>query len=298
MDSFYDPSTMTAGLNGTFNYTTSLGARLVAYDRMSSPAWTFGPYVIPTLSSDLNISTSLLAAQNSTNTNTTATISVSLPARRGQLTCQLVPSDQIELNYTQWDSRPTSNNGVRINWKPLNEHHCTTSTFNNLTTEQIISVKDGPFGTWVNFDPSFGKWNSPCPSSYGMYGTWRGRRALELNIVLCWSSIQELSATAEFSMPGWKLRSLAADESTARNLSRAWDTQLSLAANVFGGSKGNVSTSMDAVFTALARDAATDAQDLSLVQYANFERLYARIQGIYGRATVSFCPCHVFSRIG
>jgi hypothetical protein len=295
MDSFYNTSTMTAGLNGTFNYTASLGARLVAYDRMASPAWTFGPYVLPTLSTVDNSTTladnsTTLADNSTTATNQTASISLSLPARRAQLTCRLIPQDEIGLNYTAWDLRPSSNNGVEIHWKPLNEHRCTTTRRGNLTIEQIIDVKDGSFGKWTTFDPSFGKWDSPCPSSYGMYGTWSGRRATEFNVVLCWSSIQEVNATAEFSMPGWKLRSLDADEKNARNVSTGWDTQLSLGSNVFGGSKGNVSTSMDAVFTALARDAGTDAQDVSLLRHDNFEKLYERIQGIYGRAAVSFFP--------
>ncbi|KAH7392166.1 hypothetical protein DE146DRAFT_132725 [Phaeosphaeria sp. MPI-PUGE-AT-0046c] len=285
MNSFYDPSNMTSNLNGTFNYTTSIAARLVVYDRMTSPPWTSGSYILPTLS--------LLNSTSGAEVNDTAAlIALALPVRRGALTCQLIPRSDIELNYTRWDSANKEaggfNNGVIVRWPMLDDYPCTTMASYNKPSEQITGVTDGPFGEWTNFDPSsaVGKnYTSPCPTSYGIYGTWEGRRAKELNVILCWSSVQELNGTARFEMPAWKLQSLSVDEITVKNVSTRFDTQLNLGTAVFLGSKGNISTSLDAVFTGFLRNSTTNSLDTDLLSYDNFDKFYERIQGIYGAAT-------------
>lgn len=283
MDSFFDPAIMSSNLNGTFNYTTSLGARLVVYDRMSSPPWTFGPYVLPTLSSTNN---------GSENFNALAKVKVDLPVRRSALSCQIVPQDELTFNYTQWDEgvkkKPEYNNGLMVHWPLLDGNSCTGLKQDDEPMFQMISIKDGPFGTWTNFEPKYVNYKSPCPTSYGVYGIWEGRRPKELNVVLCWSSIEELQASAQFDMPNWKLHSLQVDEGSKKNISSGWSTQLNLGNSVFGGSKGNISTSLDGVFSALVRNSTTNHLQIQLLEHANFDKMYARIQAVYSRAAVGF----------
>jgi hypothetical protein len=280
MDSFFDPETMSSNLNGTsFNYTTSVGARLVVYDRMSSPPWTSGSYVLPTLSSVNN---------GSENLNASESVKVDIPVRRGTLSCQLVPHEDLTFNFTQWDNglakKPDYNNGFTLHWPLLDDNSCTGLKQNDIPIYQKIDIKDGPFGEWINFDPKFVNYESPCPTSYGVYGDWKGRRPREVNVILCWSSIEELQASAQFDMPDWKLHSLQVDEGSKKNISSGWSTQLNLADSVFGGSKGNISTSLDGVFTALVRNSTTNVPDTEILEYAKFNKMYARIQAVYSRA--------------
>lgn len=291
MNSFYDPSNMTSNINGTFNYTTSIAARLVVYDRMTSPPWTSGSYVLPTLS--LLNDTSSDSGKN----DTAASVSLTLPVRRGALSCQLIPRDQLQLNYTRWDvsnkeSKGGFNNGVLVRWPMLDVHPCSSQASYGMPSEQISGVTDGPFGEWTKFDPTLAISDSTadedpssCPTAYGIYGTWEGRRAKELNVVLCWSSVQELNGSARFEMPGWKLQSLDVDEKTVRNVSAGFETQLNLGTAVFLGSKGNISTSLDGVFTGFLRNSSTNSLNMELLKYDNFDKFYERVQGIYGRAT-------------
>ncbi|KAH4044028.1 hypothetical protein HBH69_234610 [Parastagonospora nodorum] len=278
LDSFYDPASMLSGLNATFNYTTALSARLVVYDQMVSSQWTSESYVLPNLTS---------TAETTETANNVSSITVDLPVRRGALTCRVVPQDQLVISY-EWFKK-MNQTGADMNWPMLNQYNCTGSTTNGVPTVSVSNPGDGPFGEWSNFDFDYSNRSSPyndrpCPTSYGLYGTWQGKKAKELNVVLCWSSVQELQASARFSMPGWRLRSLQADEQTVRNISATPDTQLDMASRVFGGSKGNVSTSLDNVFTAFLRNSTTNTMETSLLQLENWDKLYARMNSVYGRA--------------
>jgi hypothetical protein len=280
LDSFYDPLSMSSNLNGTFNFTTALSARLVVYDQMKSPQWTSGVYVLPNLTSS---SEKIRSAEKA------SIISVDLPVRRGSLTCQLVPQDQIVLNYDFFPGNNTdglpSSPGVTIRWPMLDENRCTRLQVENKTSEQVVDMKDGPFGEWTNMDFSFRSSPASCPTTYGIYGTWKGRKPTELNVVLCWSAVQELQASAQFTVPGWHLRSIIVDEASVKNVSTTHDTQVDLATRVFGGSKGNISTSLDNVFSAFLRNSSTNTIDTTLLQYNNFDRMYERISAVYGGAT-------------
>jgi hypothetical protein len=267
VDDFFHPTNMVSHLNETLKFTTSMAARLVVLDRMNSPPWTFGPYAIPALES----------SNEPEGVDTASFIDVSLPVRRGYLACELVPQSQVSLNYTAW----LDGTGVTVRLPMLEQHNC--STFDS-EGQEVSFEHDGPFGTW-NTVLQDGDAIS-CPTSYGFYGTSVGGRAEELNSVLCWSSIQELQALAQFSMPGWKVRSLQADESTMKNISSNTDTQLDLVNGllILGSTR-----SLDGVFFTSLWNSTTKTKDASLLQYNNFKDLYARIQDIYGRATVRLC---------
>jgi hypothetical protein len=285
MNGFYEPSTINFNLNGTFNYTTSIAARLVVYDRMNSPPWTSDSYVLPTLSL-------LNGTSDSANNTSPASIDISVPVRRGTLTCKVIPRSDIELNYTAWDDADKEYGGnitgTIVRWPMLDDHACTRMAVLNKTSEQIAGITDGPFGRWTSFEPNFDISNgdaSACPTSYGIYGAWAGRRAKELNVVLCWSSVQELNASAHFTMPGWKLQSLAPDQRTVANVSTGRDTQLDLESSVFIALQNNNYTSLDGAFTGFLRNSASNSLDTDLLAYDNFDKLYERIQSIYSRAT-------------
>jgi hypothetical protein len=269
MDSFFDPTNMTSQFSGSFNSTTQIAARLVVYNRTNSPEWTFGQYAIPTLSTSVNATKEVDSA---------TLIDAHFPVRRGYLTCKLVPQDQVYLNYTVWDNRiSTGKNdiGVQVRWEMLDQYNCTSSKTNGKSSgESIIGPADGP-------------------TSYGVYGTWQGRRAKELNVVLCWSSIQQLQASAQFSMPGWKVQSLEADESTAKNVSSGPETQLNMLKNMFGGLlEAQSSSSIDPVFSGFLRNSTSNKDDVHLLHSENFSELYARMQDTYSRATVrSYRDC-------
>jgi hypothetical protein len=282
LDSFYDPASMVSNLNGTFNFITALSARLVVYDQIESPQWTSGVFVLPNLTS---------SSEFTDGGDEAATISVNLPVRRGNLTCEIVPPDQLTLDYNYVPGNYTSpppfsvTPDVTIRWPMLDRYACTSSITDNRTTARLSSMVDGPFGIWTNLRSRSRSFPASCPSSYGIYGTWEDRRALELNVVLCWSTVQELQASAHFTMPGWRLRSLHVDEHTVKNISTAYDTQVDLAERVFSGTNGNISTALDAVFTVFLRNSTSNTIDTSLLQYDNFNRMYARINSVYGRAT-------------
>jgi hypothetical protein len=289
MDSFFDPTNMTSQFSGTFNSTTQIAARLVVYNRTNSPAWTFGQYAIPTLSTSANATKEV---------DSTTLINAHFPVRRGYLTCELVPQDQVYLNYTLWDNRiSTGKNdiGVQVRWEMLNQYNCTSSKTNGKSNgESIVGPEDGFFSQWVDDDDLSSEKNvSLCPTSYGVYGTWQGRRAKELNVVLCWGSIQELQASAQFSMPGWKVQALVADESTAKNVSSGPETQLNMLKNMFGGLlKAQSTSSIDPVFSGFLRNSTSNKNDLYLLHSENFSELYARMQDAYSRATVrSYRDC-------
>lgn len=268
---------MLSGFNATFNYTTSLSARLVVYDQVINSRWTSESFVLPNLTS---------TAEALDVANNVSSITVDFPVRKGALTCWTVPKDQLILSYDWYERQNRS--GVSVNWPMLNEFYCTGSKTGDMPVATVVNPGDGPFGEWYNpaFDYSNQSSYFSCPTSYGLYGTWQGKKAKELNVVLCWSSIQELQASAQFSMPGWKLQSLQADQKTVRNVSATPDTQLDMANRVFGGSKGNVSTSLDNVFTAFLRNSTTNTIDAGLLQSENWDKMYARINTIYGRAAV------------
>jgi hypothetical protein len=132
---------------------------------------------------------------------------------------------------------PGSRYGVDVLWPTIDQYNCPSTS---VSVEQ-----DGPFGLWAN------NWNLPasCPTSYGTYGSWVGTRAEELNVVLCWSSIQELQATLQFSIPGWKIQALQADERTIRTISSNMETQLDLNGAIFNRVQGDISTALDGSFS-------------------------------------------------
>jgi hypothetical protein len=264
VDNFFDPTNMRSQLNETFTTSTRIGARLVVSDRMNSPPWTFGPYVIPTLA----------LPNDSEGVDTASFIHVGLPVRRGYLTCELVPQDQMEFQYIPDNS---SDPVVQVRFLMSEQDNCLPMSISS----EIPLEHDGPFGRW---DPSWSV-DDGCPTSSGWYGTLVGGKIEELNVVMCWSFIQELQALAQFSMPGWKMRSLQVDESTIRNISSGIDTQLDLRNYLLAGSKVFNPGSLDPVFSTFLQNS-THTEDASLLHYNNFEDLYARIQGIYGRAVV------------
>jgi hypothetical protein len=71
------------------------------------------------------------------------------------------------------------------------------------------------------------------------------------------------------------------------------ETQLDLNGAIFNRVQGDISTALDGSFSTFLSNSTTDIEDASLLQYKNFEDLYARIQDVYGRATVRLCLYYV-----
>lgn len=287
LDQFYNPfAEHIPGLNKVPVYNTppsfssSLAARLAVYEEMSSPLWTYGPNVLPSLAA----SNTTLQALNA------SSVTVAIPVQKGKVSFTLIPNDQVSLNYTFWDdpSNQPINNGVDVLWPMpgVNLAECTNLGLNVTTAStSLVRVADGYWAQYESFEP----FSSPvaasvakCPSSWATFGRWQGRRAIELNLITCWSSIQESHATVSLSLPDWTVTSFVANESTAKNISDSIDTNPDLAAWVFSGTLGN--GGMDNVFSEIIRNRTTGSLNTTLLQRNNFDQLYTEIQNLYGLA--------------
>ncbi|KAF2124960.1 hypothetical protein P153DRAFT_117017 [Dothidotthia symphoricarpi CBS 119687] len=271
LDQFYDPTSMTSVLSNRsgISYSTALAARLTIYEKTSSPMWTYGQHVVPKLSPSPTVTRNLSAA---------SAVDLEIPVQNGFLTCQLVSSKDITLNYTHSLNGTVS--GVRALWPMPDSSECENLVSDSQGEVQILGLEDGPFAEWTNFS-----FLSPryCPSSWGMYGKWLGKKVIDLNVLLCWSSIQESKASVQLSIPEGRVQSLVIDESTTRNISDTMDTQLDIG-NVIFNFKTAASSNIDQTFDIFLRNKTTGVLDSEPLRRENWDDLYARIQHAYGLA--------------
>jgi hypothetical protein len=245
------------------NYSNSLmrKARLVGYGETGNSNWTYGQYALPTIT---------VPSTGLEEINTTS-IDFQIPVYRGSFDCTLVPSEQITLNYTSSDS-------VYVHWPNL--FGCTTikgDTPNGLQELQPLgNIADGLFGKWspvglANMN------REGCPASWGMYGTWANASAVELNIVQCWSSVQEVQASVRLSMPTQRIVSLIANESTKKDIVTGATSYLTLE-EIF---PKDYAEPIDGPFSTFLRDKTPDVLNLQLLKRENFAELKDRIQKVY-----------------
>jgi hypothetical protein len=172
--------------------------------------------------------------------------------------------------------------GVNIKWPDMMQG-CTVSRYLNESVVSILRVTDGPFGRWQSASRS----NHTCPTSWGIYGNWYGEKAISLNIVQCWSAVQETQASVHFSLPDWEIRSLSVNESTTKYLYSGLETQLDLS-EVFPLTSSLTNrtvfeiTNFNGVFSRFLRSQTSNNLHIRLTERENFDDLYARIQEVYG----------------
>jgi hypothetical protein len=156
------------------NYTAILAARLAIHRKMGSPKWTFGPYVLPKVSSVPN---------GSQTADTLSTITAEIPIQKGHLACTLISTDQVTLNYTLWDGLNKS--GVFIKWLLANASACLDLGQGSEAQDSASGLEDGFWASWKSFQELGRDENAPCPTSWAVFGQWQGRHAKELNVVSC-----------------------------------------------------------------------------------------------------------------
>ena len=191
------------------NESTARASRLAAYGILDSPIGSFGPYVVPRMSLSLATSDAL---------NIT-TVEVETPVREGILNCSLVSPEKVTVFYPQ----PGASR-VLLNWPDM-MGNCTGQGYWDQVVTGIYGLADGPFGRW---ESSVGTGSLACPSSWGMYGSWIGNRLTDLNIIQCWSAVQEAQATVQLSLPSWKIQSLSIHKNTERAIATGFESQLLL----------------------------------------------------------------------
>jgi hypothetical protein len=246
------------------NYSDSLvrKARLVGYGETGNSNWTYGQYALPTIT---------VPSTGSKAINTTS-IGFQIPVHRGSFDCTLVPSEQVTLNYTSSDT-------VDVRWPDL--VGCTTAkgdTPNGMQELQpLYDMTNGLFGKWSPV--GIANMNQEgCPASWGMYGAWANASVVELNIVQCWSSVQEVQASVRLSMPAQRIVSLVAEESTKKDIVTGAASYLTLE-NIFPKDQ---SDQFDGPFSAFLRSETPSLLNLQLLERGNFVDLKDRIQKVYG----------------
>jgi hypothetical protein len=245
------------------NYSVSMvrKARLVGYGEVGNSNWTYGQYALPTITIPLNGSNEI---------NTTS-IDIQIPVHRGSFDCTLVPSEQVTVNWTSSDS-------VTVRWPDL--VGCTVikgDSPNGMQELQPLSgMTNGLFGKWspvslANMD------QEGCAASWGMYGAWANASIVELNIVQCWSSVQEVQASVRLSMPAQRIVSLVANESTKRDVVTGAASYLTLE-NIF---PKDYNEPIDGPFSTFLRGKTADVLNLHILRRENFAELKDRIQMVY-----------------
>jgi hypothetical protein len=237
-------------------------ARLVGYGEIGNSNWTYGQYALPTI---------IIPSADSNTINTTS-ISLQVPVHRGSLNCTLVPSEQVTLNYTSSDS-------VFVRWPDL--VGCTNVKADTPYGEQemmpLYNMTNGLFGRWppVAFADMH---HEGCPASWGLYGAWTNASIVEMNIVQCRSSVQEVQASVRLSMPTQQIISLIAEESTKKDIVTGAISYLALE-TIF---PGLFIDPIDGPFSAFLRSETPDVLNLQLLKRENFAELKDRIQKVYG----------------
>jgi hypothetical protein len=236
-------------------------ARLVGYGDTGNSNWTFGQYALPTIT---------IPSTGSNAINVTS-IDFQIPVHRGSFNCTLVPSEQVTLNYT-------SSELVEVRWPDL--VGCTVTkgdTPNGIQELQPLSgIKDGLFGKWSPV--GLANMNQEgCPASWGMYGAWANASIVELNVVQCWSSVQEVQASVRLSMPTQRIVSLIANESTKKDIVTGATSYLTLE-EIF---PKDYAEPIDGPFSTFLRDKTPDVLNLQLLKRENFAELKDRIQKVY-----------------
>jgi hypothetical protein len=246
------------------NYSGSLvrKARLVGYGETGNSNWTYGQYVLPTIT----------VTSTGSNAINMTSIDFQIPVHRGSFDCTLVPSEQVTINYTSSDS-------AYVHWPDL--VGCTTAkgdTPNGMQELQpLYGIKNGPFGKWSPVE--LANMNQEgCPASWGMYGAWANASVVELNIVQCWSSVQEVQASVRLSMPAQRIVSLIADESTRKDIVTGATSYLTLE-SIF---PKDYSKPIDGPFSIFLRSEIPSVLNLQFLQRENFAELKDRIQKVYG----------------
>jgi hypothetical protein len=237
-------------------------ARLVAYEEIGNSNWTYGQYALPTIT----------PPSSGSNTINTTSMDLEIPVHRGFLNCTIVPSEQITLNYTSSDT-------VLVRWPDL--VGCTTIVVPTFDGDQemqpMYGMTNGSFGRWspVSFvNPD----RDGCPVSWGIYGTWLGQSAAELNVVQCWSSVQEVQASVRLSMPGQRIVSLATIEATSRDIITGPRSNMALE-RLF---PKKYSEPVDGPFSIFIRGETPGTFDHQLLHRENFNKLNERIQKVFG----------------
>ncbi|KAJ9617034.1 hypothetical protein H2200_000755 [Cladophialophora chaetospira] len=273
LDGFFNPVVITTNAEGNLidpviPYSAALAARLVTTGQMSSPLWTSGSYVLPHLG---------LRGSVTNGNDTPSEVLAHIPVQEGHIDCNLVATDQITANY--------SNGFYEITW-PSVTPNCTGFVWSGQASVPVVgSIQDGLWARWNNFH-SAGP-GSDCPSSWAVWGRSKGNHVTEINAITCRASIQQMRASARFSLPGWNVNSLVVDHKSRQNISDAQETQLSLGFYIFYYTANDVGN-IDNVFQAFLRNATTNVLDTSLLESANYEKLYERIQGVYSLAYAQF----------
>ncbi|KAF2647254.1 hypothetical protein K491DRAFT_723600 [Lophiostoma macrostomum CBS 122681] len=286
LDQFVNPFAMHVSDDGIIpqfdivpNFTSSLTARLVLYEQMNDPMGTKQDYVYPNFTIPQDTSLDLNASF----------VSISVAVQRGALSCELVPYDSVELDYSYSDANLSLSPGVEVFWSnpKVNWTACDANIFKNATTAYYwLDTGDGVFAEQMSyFDVSSEEDN--CPASWGVFGNWSDRRATELNIINCWPSIQETQADISFALPGWTIQSMSVNDNSTKNVSTSMDTYLAFDYWVVSSIYDSYVTEkeqIDDVFTAFIRDQTTKALDTSLLQRHNWDKLRTNIEHRYSLA--------------
>jgi hypothetical protein len=245
------------------NYSESLvrKASLVGYGESGNSNWTFEQYALPTIT----------VPSTGSNAINTTSIDFQIPVHRGSFDCTLVPSEQVTLNYKSPDM-------VYVRWPDL--VGCTVAKDNNTNgikeLQPLSGMKNGPFGKWSPI--GLANMNREgCAASWGMYGTWANESIVELNIVQCWSSVQEVQASVRLSMPAQRIVSMVANESTKKDIVTGATSYLTLE-QIFAK---DASETMDGSFSIFLRGKTPDMSNLRLLKRENFAELKDRIQKVY-----------------
>jgi hypothetical protein len=173
------------------------------------------------------------------------TIVVQTPVQQGRLRCELVPRDKVTVS-------PTGDSWIYFQWP------------------EIMTGCTG---------------QGKCPAAWGIYGTWAGNKTTtaDINVVQCWSELQEVEASVQFSLPRWAIGTLSVRENTSKTLATGLPSHVRLQ-GVFNdlSSESLQTPNIEACFSSFLRGNTSNALDMHLLQRENFELLYARIQKVYG----------------
>jgi hypothetical protein len=211
VDSFLPPDDFGYNID---NCTSGISITMLVKGEMNYPQWTTSQCAIPSLA----ISSNLTKTKISSLSSEINSLELRVPIWRGNLNCSHIGQESIIIR------QPPSVSQTTISY-PASEN-CITFELGNTTAHwyELLGARQPPSrGIWGYWDfildpeSSVGDdGTAACPSVIAWYGNSTSNETFsDLNLLLCYTNIEQVDADIKFSLPDWTVSSLEMDETTS-----------------------------------------------------------------------------------
>jgi hypothetical protein len=230
-----------------------LTGALIVTTNLSYPDWTYGELVFPTLNERTLTDVKRKTAYKPTNQGSGLenVLKLTIPALRAGLTCEAIAADNI-LNTSIYKIDHTVSANVFLGRDCYNVGRGKDVWYSVQLPVNSTNMTHTAFGMFQKLGV-MGPTPAGCPAMLGLWGVMANPNSTDgIRGLTCTPYIDEVDADTTFTLPGLKIRSSKADESSSRRFTDSIASQLDFD-DFLPTSTTTENEAFDNVFSALIR---------------------------------------------